>query len=270
VDLSYDGQRVTRPAVIGPSMFERLGQKAPLHATIAGTVVAGPVPLQAGGISVTVALHRVVHGNVANALFPVLEDATKALDLAIGLGPYLAVAKVVVGGMTALTGGDRALMARRDDVVTVAPGYFALVAPTADVDPASLHVLGGELAEKRDGAVVPFRRADYVLYSIERATPDDVDVTRLSLHKQWLAVLEESTKASTPEVWQSAKANLAALIGMAFRSPDLTYGHAEELERQWLEKAKVRRARAQQLGELGGGEAPPDPVRDRALAAMGL
>lgn len=267
VDLSYDGQRITRPAVIGPAMFEQVGVQAPLRATVSGTVVAGPVPLQAGGISITVALHRVVHGNVANALFPVLDDATKALDFAAGLNPYLAVAKVVVGGIGALIGGERALMARRDELVTVTPGLFALIAPTTDVDVERLCVVKGELNEDRDGKLVPFSRADYVLYGVDRASPDDVDVTRLSLHQQWLAVLEEATKASTPEIWQSAKANLTALIGMAFRSPDLTYRHAEQLERQWVERVKARRARAQELGDLGGSTAQ-DVVRDRALAAL--
>jgi hypothetical protein len=217
-----------------------------------------------------VALPRVIHGNVSNAMFSVLDDATKALDFVVGLNPYLAVAKVVVGGIGALTGGERALMARRDEFATVTPGCYALIAPTAAVDVERLSVIAGELVEERDGATRPFRRADYVLYSVERADPADVDITRLPLHQQWLTVLEEATKASTPEIWQSAKANLSALIRMAFRSPDITYVHAEQLERQWIERVTSRRASAQKLGDLGGSPTSQDAVRDRALAALRL
>jgi len=178
-EFSYDGENVTHPAVIGPAMIERLGRTAPLSSTIAGSVVAGPHPLREGNVRVTVALHRVVRSNSSGEFLGLVEGAAKALDLIGGLTPYTALAKVVVGGVNALTGGDRALIARRDEFVPVVPSYYALISPTSTVDPRSLVVTNGELAQWTDGQLQPFRSADYVLYSIDRVGMEDIDITRL-------------------------------------------------------------------------------------------
>lgn len=269
-DFSYGGQEVSCPAAIGPSMIEQPGRPVPLCTTIAGTVVAGPHPLSPGGLGVTVALYRVAMGNVASGFLNVVESVTKTLDLAAGLTPYAAIASAVMKGITAVTGGDQALMARRDQFTTVVPGSFALIAPTATVDPDRLRVANGELMESIDGRLRPFRGADYVLYSLDRAEPEDVDITRLPLHRQWLTVLDEANMASTAEIWESAKVNLSALIRMAFQSPDLTYEHAEKLEQEWVAKAMQRRDRARQRGSMGGEPAQQDDVRDRSLAVLAL
>ena len=113
------------------------------------------------------------------------------------------------------------------------------------------------------------RGADYVVYSVERVDAADVDVTRLALHRRWLEVLEEANRASTPEIWQSAKIRLSALVGAAFTSPDLTWHHAEQLEGEWTAKALSRRDRARRLGEMGGPGQLQD-ARSRALAVLEL
>ena len=77
---------------------------------------------------------------MAAGFLDVLEGAAGALDLAAGLLPYTALATVVVRGVTSLTGGERALMARRDQFTAVTATYYALIDPTAEVDPESLHV----------------------------------------------------------------------------------------------------------------------------------
>jgi hypothetical protein len=269
-EFSYDGQDITRPSVIGPSMIEQLGRAAPLSTTIAGTVVAGPHPMRAGGLSVTVALYRVARGNVVAPFLNVVEGAASALDLTAGLVPYAALARVVVTGVTALAGGDKPLVARRDQFTTVSPAYFALISPVAKVDLDSLYVRAGELMELIGGRMQPFRQADYVLYSIDRVDPKDVDVTQLPLHRQWLTVLDEANKASTAKIWESTKTNLSTLISMAFASPDLTYGHAEALEREWVDKTIQRRDRARARGMLGGPPSGLDQVRTRALAVLDL
>jgi len=269
-EFSYDGQEVTHPAVIGPAIIEQLGRAAPAATTIAGTVIAGPHPLTEGSLRVTVALHRVPRGNVAGGFLEVVEGAAKSLDLVAGLTPYTSLARVVVTGVAALTGGARPLIARRDDFIPVVSSFYALLSPTSRVDPRALVVTGGELAEWTNGEWQPFRSADYVLYSVDRVNPADVDITRLPLHRQWLTVLSEATKADTPEVWTSAKTNLSTLIDMAFTSPDLTYAHAEALEQEWIAKALNRRDIARKRGEMGGQAHPLDEVRARALAVLDL
>jgi hypothetical protein len=272
VEFSYDGEQVARPMVVGPSMVQWLGSDAPLDLTLAGTVVAGPHPLRPGGLSITVALHKVARGKVAGGLLDVLQGATSVLDLAAGIAPYTALAGVVVNGLGALTGGDRALMARRDQLTTVAPQYFALINASADVDPATLWVQDGELFEWWQGKLWPYRRADWVLYSIDRVAPEEIDITRLPLFRQWQQVLTQANKAGTPENWKAAKTNLSSLISMAFDSPDLTYEHAEFLERQWIERAVARRDNARRLGEMGqpGDNTAIDQGQARALAVLQL
>ncbi|RZT17542.1 hypothetical protein EV649_5090 [Kribbella sp. VKM Ac-2569] len=285
VEFSYDGEGVTKPAVIGPQLIERLGAAAPQATAIAGTVVAGPHPLREGSVTVTLALQRVLRRNVASGFLDVIEGAGKALNLAAGIAPFAALARVVTDGVSALTSAEGPVMARRDEFLPAVPGYFALIAPTAAVDLNQVGVIDGVLMEQRNGSVRPFRRADYVLYSIEPVGWNSIDVTRLPLYRQWLTVLSEANKAATPHVWESAKTNLSTLIAMAFASPDLTYGHAEVLESAWTDKAQRRRDSARRLGELGEkrpSEAVtedtqgtsrhelPEQVRDRALAVLDL
>ena len=268
-EFSYGGEEVTRPAVIGPSMLEQADVSAPISSTIADTVVAGPHPLRAGGVGVALALHRVARGNVVGHLFEVVDGAAKALDLAGGLTPYTTLARVVVSGITALTGGDRALVARRDQFTSVQPGDFALLSPRTKLDPTTLSFVDGELHTTIAGKATPVRGADYVVYSVERVAPSDVDVTRLPLHRRWLEVLDEANRASTPEIWRSTKVRLSALVGAAYTSPDLTWHHAEDLEREWTAKALSRRDRARELGDMGGTVELQD-ARSHALAVLEL
>lgn len=269
-EFSYDGQGVTRPAVIGPAMIEKLGSAAPQSTSIASTIVAGPHPLREGSVSVTLALHKVSRGNVAGQFLDVVEGAGKALDLLAGPTPYAALARVVVAGATALTAGEGPIVARRDEFLPVEPGYFALIAPKVQVDLQAIGVVDGVLMERLGDGLEPFKRADHVLYSIDPVSAKDVDVTRMPLHRQWLTVLSEANNATTPQVWESAKTNLSTLIGMAFTSPDLTYGHAEALEREWTKKALERRESAQRRGDMGGPPQVSDEIRDRALAVLEL
>jgi hypothetical protein len=269
-EFSYDGKNVTQPAVIGPAMIEQLGRAAPVSSTIAGSIVAGPYPLRDVSVSVTVALHRIARSDNAGDFLDVVEGAAKALDIVAGLSPYTALARVVVTGLTALTGGDRPLIARRDEFSPVLASYYALISQTSDVSPESLVINNGELSQRVNGQLRPFRSADYVVYSLDRVGIKDVDITRLPLYRQWLTVLGEATQADTSQVWKSAKANLSSLVTMAFTSPDLTYGHAEALEEEWIAKVLSRRDRARTRGDMGGQTQVLDDVRSRALAVLDL
>lgn len=282
--FSYGGETVTLPYVIGPATFEKvLGRAAPATFTVAGSTVCGPHPLREPRVTVTVALHRVARSDLATGFLDAVEGAAKALDLVVGLTPYTAMARVIANGVTALTGGDRPLIARRDEFQPALTSYYALVAPTPGVDTRTLVVSQGELKQRIGTELQPFLAADYVLYSVDRATPEDVDVTRLPLHKQWLAVLEDANAADTQEIWDSAKANLTSLSRMAFTSPDLTWAHADQLEQEWIAKAQERRARALRRGQMGGSgddegadaEAPStDPAavaaRARSMSVLDL
>ncbi len=269
-EFSYDGENVTKPALIGPNMIEQLGRAAPLSTTISGTVVAGPHPLRGDTVTITVALYRVVKANIGAQFIDVVQGAAAVLDLAAGLAPYTALAKVVVSGVSAVTGGEKPLIARRDQFTKVTPGHFALIAPGANVVPENLYVKDGRLLEQVNGQWTDFRRADHVLYSIERVAAADIDVTQLALNRQWLAILDEANRSSTDDIWLSAKTKLSALVSQALTSPDLTFEHAEALEQEWTEKVKARKAKALARAAMGEHEGDSDVARGHALAILDL
>lgn len=271
VEFAYDGGDAVVPTMVGPGLVRRVGGSAPQETVVAGTRVAGPFPAPPGGIALSVVLYRLQIGNSAQAFLDVMQSAAGALDLVAGLAPCTALAKVVVKGVDALVGGDRPVLARRDDLGPgLRPAYYALVDPSSDVAAADLYVTGGELTHRVDGRLVPFTDADYVLYSVNRVAARHIDLARLPLYRVWQDVVRQATEASTAERWLSTKTTMATLSGLLHDSPDLTWEHAEALREEWIETMLGLRARALRLADLAAGQAPLDPARSRALAVLDL
>jgi len=268
-EYSYGGETIVAPVVVGPGIVEKLGTAVPVGTVLAGTRVAGPHPLVGPSLACTVVLHKVERERIVEPFLRALDQAASALNLATGLAPYTAVASLVLNGITAITGGDRPLMARRDDFSEVTAGYYALVDADGDVSPDELAVRRGELVLASQHAEKPLQN-DYVLYSITSVEPSKVDITRLPLYRVWLSVLEEASKASTAQIWKSAKANMAALVGMLYTSPDLTYAHAEQLHEEWIGKIKTQHDKAIRLGSLSPAEIMLDRARSRSLAVLDM
>ena len=182
-EFSYGGETVTRPAVIGPSMMEQAGVAAPISTTIADTVVAGPHPIRAGGVGVTVALHRVARGTLSASC-----SRWSTARRRLWISPWVyALHHAGAGGCLRHHGADR----RR-------PGPGGAVAPssrpsspatscwcrrgrswTLPRSPSSMESCTPPSPEFHAG---PRRR--YAVYSVERAAPADVHVTRLPLHRR--------------------------------------------------------------------------------------
>jgi hypothetical protein len=207
-------------------------------------------------------------------LLTTLQDASSALDLAAGLLPFTSVARVVVNGVTALTSSDSAQIARRDEFRPVTSGHYALVDHDDPLDPAALRVRDGRLWVDDDGTVRPLDDADYVLYTIGAVPADEFDLTRLPLNRLWQAVLTEAAKSATEPVWESAKMNMASLMGMLATSPDLTPGHAALLMDSWESTMVTLHKRAVRQSHLAPDAQAPgsslDAVRARALATLRL
>ncbi|MFI8993257.1 hypothetical protein [Streptomyces sp. NPDC053542] len=270
-EFTHDGAQAVVPAMVGPGLIQRHGAETPQGIVIANTRVAGPQPTPPGGLALSVVLYRLQTGDTAQPFLDVLQGAAGALDLAAGLAPYTALAKVVVGGVNALVGGDQPVLARRDEFEPgLRPAYYALIGPGDGVDPAGLHVRDGELAERIDGRLVPLRDVDYVLYSVARVRPEDVDVTRLPLYRVWQDVVQQATEAVTDERWLGTKAAMATLTGLLYSSPDLTWAHAESIQEHWTDVMVDLRERALRLAHLSGARTAPDRARSRALAVLDL
>ncbi|WP_409467334.1 hypothetical protein [Streptomyces sp. HC307] len=269
-EFSHDGTSTVAPAMVGPGLIEQLGGATPVGTVVADTRVAGPHPVPPEGVAVSVVLYRVEKEQLAQAFLDVVQSAAGALDLAAGIAPFTALAKVVVNGVTALVGGDQPVLARRDSFAPVTPGHYALVDDTGAVDPADLHVEHGELAQRVGGGLRPYRASDYVLYSIEGVPPTAVDLARLPLYRLWQDVMGQATTAVSDELWNGTKAIMSTLVGLLYASPDLTWEHARMLEQDWTQTMVTLREAAVRRAHLADDQQRPDMARSRALAVLDL
>lgn len=269
-EFSHDGAPTAVPALVGPGLIERFGGITPVGSIVANSRVAGPHPVPPGGVAVSVVLYRVEKGQVTQALFDVVEGAAGALDLTAGTLPYTALAKVVVNGVTALVGGDQPLLGHRNHFDPVTPGYYALIDDAEGIDPADLHIKDGDLALREGGLLEPYRASDYVIYSIAQVRPQDVDVTRLPLNRTWQDVVRQATTATSKDLWRGTKATMSTLVGQLYASPDLTWEHAQALEREWTQDMLALRDRAVRRAHLADERRPPDLARSRALSVLDL
>ncbi|SHM69221.1 hypothetical protein [Cryptosporangium aurantiacum] len=273
-DLSYDGQSVAVPSIIGPNMLREISADAPLSSVLAGTRIAGPIPYAGGGLTQTVVLYRLDMGNVLTPLMDVLEKGSKSLDFAGGLAPYTAMAKVLLGGLEALTGGTAPLLAVRDAQPVAEAGYWALIdGADGAPDVEELRVRNRELWTG-DG---PVRDVDYVLCGVSACDQQQIDVSRLPFFRQWQAVLSEAARSATPAIWSSAKVNMASLLAMVRTSPDLTIPHATALIDDWIEHLVGMHRDAVRVSSLAPARPGDDPrtaaldaVRSKALSVLEL
>jgi hypothetical protein len=275
-EFSYAGQPTVVPFVVGPEMIEKLGSEIPEGMVFANTRVAGPHPYRGGDIAVTVILYRTERENYARKMMRLVEKAATVLDLIAPVSTYIKVAGVVLDGVETLTGADGMvdpLFGRRDAFKPVEPGYFVLSnAPLSSTDNLWVRdkrlVQGTSLKE-----ATPFCGADYVLYSVARTQRDDV--SRLPFYQVWQRVVQEANKSSKFDIWESTKANMAALLGMIDTSPDLTETHALQLGDDWIATTKRLHNRAVKLSNLSEGRQPASPsdldrIRDKAVTVLNM
>jgi hypothetical protein len=275
-EFSYAGQPTAVPVVVGPAMLSQLNPntKAPAGMVFANTCAVGPHPYRGGEIALTVILYRSKREDHARKLLDLVENMAKALDFAVPVSAYLKVAGAVMDGVEVLTGTDGTadpLIGRRDAFSPVEPAYYVLTnAPEADLGDLWVRdkcLVQGTSPEK----ATSFRQAEYVLYSITTAKRDDV--SKLPFYPTWQHVLQEVNKSSKQDIWDSAKANMAALLGMLDTSPDLTEPHKAALADKWIATMKTLHERAVSTSSLAPAReaVPPsdlDRVRAKAVSVL--
>lgn len=279
-EFIYDKKVQAVPVVVGPTMLEKYGHELPAGTILANTRVAGPHPYKGGRLSLAVALSEVQRVNYARKLLDVLESAS-ALSFATGLGAYLPVAGVVLDGLEALLGLDAVnpLMALRTEFDPDAgdaftSSWFALVdVPDGELDPGQLWVREGRLLEGAGPAdAAPFRRADFVLYSI-RQQGETSELEILPFHPLWERVAEAAMKAGKDEGdpnWESARSDMRSLYQTLMLSPDLTNRQAEELADTYVTRAQALRERGLRMAHMADEELTPvDKNVQRIRARIG-
>lgn len=284
-EFSYAGQPTIVPFVVGPTMVDNMVEKsggntpngkAPQGMVFANTRVAGPHPYRGGDVALTVILYRSERQNYARQLLGLVETSATVLDLVMPVGTYAKMAGLVLDGVETLTGTDGPmdpLIGRREAFGPVEPGYFVLTsAPISK--PEHLWVREKQLVQGTSlEEATPFQHDDYVLYSVVPAQRDDVST--LPFFPTWQHVLQEAVKSSKKDIWESAKANMAALLGMVYTSPDLTETHAAQLDEEWTETMCELNKRARLLAKRGPAQQPApasdlDRIRTRAVSVLDL
>jgi hypothetical protein len=276
-EFTYNGQPAVVPFVVGPAMLKKLGSELPQGMIFADTCVAGPHPYREDGIAVTVVLYRVSRENYVRKLLRIIESAATALDFANALSAYMKVADVVLDGIEALTGTDGSadpIIGIHKAFDSTETGYFALI-DTVQSSPevGKLWVRDQRLVYGQSLVdAAPFREAEYVLFSV--AAVARKDVSKLPFYQTWQQVVQEANKSSKQDIWESAKVNMAALLGMLDTSPDLTAPHATALGDEWIATMNRMHQRAVGLSNLGPQEEAEasdlDHIRSKALAVLNM
>lgn len=269
-EFAYDGEMQAVPLVVGPALLGK-GTQAPQGMLFRNTRVAGIHPFAGSRFVVTVILYRVERRNYAADLLGIVERAAGALGFATPLTPYLKIADVVLEGVQTLLGYDETqpIVGTRVEYggrTPLTPVRFALI-DAPDVEPSALGIEQGGLVDR---AGKPYRQADYVLCSIDKLPTRD-DETSLPFYPLWERVVAEASKP-TQDAWESAKANMLALMQTILLSPDLTEGQADELLNQYERQMKAYHDRAKKLAKMGKGDERTaiDDVRARSLRVLDL
>ncbi len=232
-EFSYDRKMQEVPYIVGPGLVSQHGQKEPHGMLFRNEKVAGLHPYNGGPLTLSVVLCQVPVGSPAQTFLGVLENATKQLNLATTVTPYLNVGKVILDGIDAILGLDKTkpLVGLRTTFNSVGgdplkPNYFAII-DAPNIKPASLKVENNQLFHNSTGE--PYQDADFVLYSLMRA-PDKRrdDCEQLPFYDLWERTVLEATSLKEGS-WENAKANMISLMNTIYLSPDVTRPQALEL-----------------------------------------
>jgi len=238
-EFFYDRKMQEVPYIVGPGMIQQFVQREPHGMLFRNEKVAGLHPYCGGPLTLSVVLCQVPVGSPAQTFLGVLEKATKQMDIATAVAPYLSIGKVILDGIDAILGLNKTipLVGLRTTFNAVGgnpvrPNYFAVI-DAENVKPASLKVENNQLLHSDTGK--PFQDADFILYSLMRA-PDKRrdDCEQLPFHELWERAVLEATSLKEGS-WDNAKANLITLMNNIYLSPDLTHSQALEL----IEKYKT-------------------------------
>jgi hypothetical protein len=260
-EFTYDGQRRVVPMIVGPSLIEKSIKQVPNGMAITDTMVAGVHPYQGGKFVLSVVLAQVRRESYARRLLEVVDKMSTAFAAGSALEPYLKAADAVFSGVESLFGmGDtRAIAGHRWEYnagITpwLEPGFFALIdMAEGDIAQGQLGVDKGRLVKRWSNGAQPFRKADFLLYSLQPVERRS-DATELAFHRMFKTALRDAASRDEGS-WERAKAGLVALYQDLLTSPDLTWAQVQELMESYTSRIKEAHGRAESFGVLGSIDA---------------
>jgi len=234
-EFTYDGKRTTVPFVVGPSLIQAKVEQIPGGMAITDTLVAGVHPYVGGKFALTIILAQVKRQSHAGKLLELVETVGRAFPEGAALEPYLKIAGAVLNGVDTLLGLEdtRPIAGQRweyNDGISpwLEPGFFALIdADVKDLNESRLSVQKGRLLDGVGATAPPFRRSDFLLYSL-RVVDARTDISELSFYPLFKKALQAA--ASNEEgSWDRAKATLVTVVQEMLMSPDLTFAQVQQL-----------------------------------------
>jgi hypothetical protein len=283
-EFVYNGKDEIVPFVVGPGMIKKLGieDDKKRGILIRNTNASGLRPYRGDGLTLTIVLCQ-SNKNLLRPLLDVIESVSSALDFSPVLSPYTKIANIVMDGLDALfkTDGVAPLVGLRDSFgpnknIPFRPGYYALI-DAPGIDPKTLWVKERQLHQGDSlNSALPFRKADYVLYSFsspQNNTRDDT--TTLPISEMWERVKKEAATPVDDPDYKNAKILMVNLYQNIILSPDLTEPQADILAEEWKNKMKAIHERAVNIGAMGADEEPSlkprrEAARNKALEILDL
>ena len=282
VDFIYNGEAISIPRVVGPSLVAAAGAPAgatgvATHGTVLkDTLIAGPYPYRGGDVDVTVRLYAAERDNKARTLLRTAERLTGAIADPGGIATFEKTTEAVVSaiesvfGLTPMRYLAGARLAARKAIVPFRSGYVAvMVPPGASLE--TLRVCDDRLCHDTGDGPRPWQGSDFALLGIHGMECRD-DESRLPFYR--LRNRAFRAVADGEESWQRAKGYLISAYQEMADSPDVTQAQAGRLFDQWLEAIQSERARIRAARNLGPAQRAPQArgqdadALDQALARI--
>lgn len=269
----YDGQAVTQPVVVGPTMLKQFEQKLPSGMIFQNTPVTGLHPYRGGSLSLTIILSKLQRQNNADKLLQVVESIAGAVDPTGTLSPYLKIARAVTGGFETLLGLQQTAPVlgyhttiSPDIGQKLEPAFIALINEDAQrVERDQFWVVNSKLHYGQNLAdVQPYRAHDFILFSIAQGdTRSDTDM--LPFSPLWKTTRDLAAHAGN-HYWEDAKAQFQTLARELINCPDLTEPDVQRLIEQYKDELKQTRRQTELAGQLGIVQLPPGEAELQRIA----
>jgi hypothetical protein len=249
-EFKYAGDEVRSPVFVSNRMLQGADAGGPAvdktHVRLHDTRIVGPVPYAGGDVAIFAGLFRTQIADHRKSLFNVLEKLFGGAAGG-GLGAYLKLADKVSDELLGIFGMKdiECVLAERNVFGTalrpLGDGYFALLdIDERAFDATALHVHGGRLQRRVDGAMLPFDLCDYCLLRIETSATR-TDYATLPFHEAFVQARKKLATRKVAEAKLALLDCLSAVEGSRDLSEDHRYRLIEYYQVEFL-KARERYA----------------------------
>jgi len=265
-EFNYNGEDIAVPYLIGPALIEKFGKGIPEGMIFSNTPVAGFHPYKGGGMTLSVILYENTRKNYAKELLGVIENVSNAIGFSSALSQYLKIGDVILNGVerliglgntNPLVGFQKNFNPKAGDKLS--SQFFVLINEDENnIERENLWVVNNQLFEGEDmDHLKPFRKADFVLYSI-MITPERDDINKISFYPQYKSMITSSMDSSTDLKWKATKAEMMNLAKEMRFHPDLSRKQYQILRSEYEAEMMQNHTEALMMNERGAGKETAD------------